>query len=39
MIYLFVFTALFGLWWISTAVPNDSSRVYPYKSDIIDVLN
>lgn len=39
MIYLFVFITLFGLWWISTAVPNDSSRVYPYKSDIIDVLN
>lgn len=38
-VFLLVFTALISLWWISTAVPNDSSRVYPYKSDIIDVLN
>lgn len=36
---LLIFTALIGLWWISTAVPSDSSRVYPYKSDIINFLN
>lgn len=39
IVSFFVFMMLIGLWWISTAVPNDSSRVYPYKSDIIEVLN
>lgn len=28
-----------GLWWNMTAVPNDSSNVYPYKSEIINFLN
>ena len=27
------------LWWNMTAVPNDSSQVYPYKSDIVTWLN
>lgn len=30
---------LFALWWNMTAVDNDSSRVYPYESDVIDFLN
>lgn len=28
-----------GLWWNMTAVPNDTSNVYPYKSEIINFLN
>lgn len=27
------------LWWKSTCVPNDSSRVYPYYTSIVKVLN
>lgn len=34
-----VILILFMIWWNMTAVENDTSGVYPYKTDIIDFLN
>ena len=38
-VLIVLITLLFGLWWNMTAVKNDSSNVYPYKTSIIKFLN
>lgn len=37
--YLIFFFILFVFWWNMTCVPNDSSGVYPYMSEIANFLN
>ena len=39
LIYFLVLTLYVILWWNMTAVDNDSSEVYPYKSDVLNFLN